>query len=77
MSAQGKDVSTIKASNIVSGKRPVKVEVINEQSSDGAARLENVRMSWASDSSTHNDAPYAEKITIQADTDVNPVRLSL
>ena len=78
LAAQSKDVGVIKSSNIVTGRNPIKVEVTNgPQSAVGVAQVENLRMSWESETSTHNDAPYAKKITIQADAPVNPVKLAI
>ncbi len=76
--AQRKDVATIKSSNIVTGKGPIPVKVMNEPPPAAAvAQVENLRMSWEPETSTHNDAPYAKKITIQADAPVNPIKLAI
>lgn len=77
LAAQGKDVSVIKGSNIVTGKSPIKVEVTNGIPNTTSAQIENVRLSWETEPSTHNDAPFAKKVTIQADAPVNPVRLAI
>jgi hypothetical protein len=78
LAAQSKDVSTIKGSNIVTGKNPIKVEVTNEPSvPTGPMQVENIRLFWEQESSTHADAPYAKKVTIQADTPINPIKLAI
>lgn len=77
LAAQGKDVSAIKGSNIVTGKNPIKVEVMNETASAAMLPVENVKIFWESETSIHPDAPYAKKVTIQAEAPVDPVLLNI
>jgi len=78
LAKQGRAVSVIKSSNIVTGKKPIKVEVTNQlSSSSGAMQVENIRVSWQPDTSTHSDAAYAKKLIIQADAPVDPVKLAI
>jgi hypothetical protein len=77
LDAQGKDVATIKGSNIVTGKYPIKVEVTNEPGTPASLQVENIRLFAEPESSTHRDAPYAKKVTIQTDVPVNPIRLAI
>ena len=76
LATQGKKVDAISSSNIVTGKKPIPVEVTNGSApAASAAQVENLRMSWERETSTHSDAPYAEKVTIQSDAPVNPIKL--
>jgi hypothetical protein len=74
---QGKDVSAIKSSDIVSGKHPVKVEVTNEGGSRTHLEVENVRLFSEPETSSHADAPYAVKVTLQSDAPISPLRLAI
>jgi CxxC motif-containing protein len=76
--AQGSDVKAIKGSDFISGKNPIKVEVTNGlPSAPTSAQVENMRMSWDVETSIHNDAPYAKKVTIQVDAPVNPIKFAI
>jgi vacuolar-type H+-ATPase subunit H len=78
LAAQGKDVSAIKSSNIVSGKSPIKVEVINPASSSTGEsvpppHVADVRLNWERQDSVRPDAPYCQKVILQSDVSINPV----
>jgi hypothetical protein len=78
LAEQGKKVDVISTSNIVTGKKPIPVQVMNVPPLAAAtAQVENMRMSWEPETSAHNDAPYAKKLTIQADAPVNPIKLAI
>jgi hypothetical protein len=79
LAAQGKDVATIKGSNIVTGKNPVRVEVINPPGTPQQAPLEveDARLQVEMEHSTYKDAPYAAKIVLQSNIVINPARFAI
>lgn len=68
LAAQGKDVSMIKASNIVSGKNPVKVEVTNPPRQPAAPPT---NISWTqSQSSTSGKAAVIVKLSVDSSVNI-------
>jgi hypothetical protein len=81
LSAQAKDLRFIKGSNIVTGKKPVKVEVTNNDgqlTSPVAPILTGIRM--ASQKRIPSDdpkLPYGLEVVIQTDADIEPVAIAV
>ncbi len=77
LSKQGRDVQLIRDSNIVTGRESVKVEVTNGQGSFSSLKVEDISVFTEIERSTHSDAPYAMKVTLQASAPINPVRFAI
>jgi hypothetical protein len=72
LAAQGKDVSTIKSSNIVTGKKPLKVEVTNPAAppvSAGAPPLPN--LSWTQESGQQREGKPVTVVRFRVDDFIN------
>jgi len=80
IAAQGRDVGIIKGSNIVTGKTPVKVEVINPTTVSGTQaplEVEHVQLLKSAESSKYTDAPFANKLVLQSNVPINPARFAI
>jgi hypothetical protein len=80
LAAQGKKVDVIGSSDIVTGKKPVKVEVTNGgigASGPAPEPIEHLTLIRESVNSTNDKAPYAMKFTIQATIPINPMLLNI
>lgn len=67
LAAQGKDVSAIKSSNIVTGKKPLKVEVINSQPKNQPPLPTPVNVSWTQNASDPINGKAALKVSLRVD----------
>ena len=83
LSAQQKDVRAIKTSNIVTGNKPIKVEVINSVGGrSGAAETapleaEHATLLASVERSKYPDAPFAAKLVVQANVPINPAKFAI
>jgi len=68
LAKQGRKVDVISSSDIVSGKQPIKVEMVNKPTSGTLPQVAQLRLSWENHVSIHPDAPYCKQITIQSDS---------
>ena len=74
LAVQGKDVSVIKSSNIVTGKSPIKVEIAGAR--EIRHQVANIVMSSSSVQSIHPDATYCRKLIFTSEFSTNPVGLT-
>jgi hypothetical protein len=74
---QGRDVSVIKGSNIVTGKHPIKVEV--EAPQRPTPKIEGITVLSVTQlpSSPYPEAPYGIRVVVQATTTLQPTQLGL
>ena len=82
IAAQSKDVGIIKGSNIVTGRNPVKVEVINPSGAPGLGaqappEVEHVQLLKSAENSRYQDAPFASKLVLQSNLPINPARFAI
>jgi hypothetical protein len=58
-------------------KSPIKVELNGAQTEQAPLQVEGIRLFSEVERSTHPDAPFAVKVTLQADTPINPLRVAI
>lgn len=71
LAAQGKDVSAIKSSNLVTGKKPLKVEVINPPPKNPAPPTTPINVSWTQNSSDPMNGKATVKVSLRVDNFVS------
>ena len=77
---QGRNLSEIKGSNIVSGKKPIKVEVTNPSATatPPAPILSGIRIASQKQISSDDPSfPFGLEVVIQTDVDIIPVKLAV
>ncbi len=81
LASQGKDVSAIKGSDIVTGKKPIKVEVTNPGPANQPPPqplLSGIRIaSQKQVASDNSNFPYALEVVVQTNVDISPVKLAI
>lgn len=80
LKAQGRNLNDIKGSDIVSGKKPIKVEVTNPASAPTASSpiLTGIRIaSQKQVSSDDPNFPFGLEVVVQTDVDIIPVKLAI
>jgi hypothetical protein len=80
LKAQSRNIDTIKGSDIISGKKPVKVEVTNPSivQSPPVPMLSGIRIaSQKQIPSDDSNLPFGLEVVIQTDTDIVPVKLAV
>jgi len=75
LTAQGKDVSAIKSSDFVTGKKPIKVEVTDAQVSRN--QVGSIVMTTSPVKSIHPDATYCRKLIFTSQFPANPLGLDV
>jgi hypothetical protein len=67
LAAQGRDVSVIKGSNIVTGKNPMKVEVINPSPNPPSVDTQSVNLTWTQERGSISDGKETVRVTFRVD----------